>query len=778
MPGSSNERRIHVAPAAPGRDAGLSPAWFAVLLAVVIAAMWPEVLLGSHTFIARDYGYFGYPLAHFHRASFWRGEIPLWNPLNNCGLPFLAQWNTLTLYPGSLLYLLLPLPWSLGVFCLAHLFWGGLGMYLLGRRWTGNALGGTIAGTAFAFNGVLLNSLMWPNNIAALGWMPWVVLATERGWREGGRLLWAAGLVGAMQMLTGGPEVILLTWILLFLFAATARTDPAPPFRRRVSRLVGMAALVGLLSSAQLLPFLDLLHQSQRDEHFFEGAWAMPATGWANLLVPLFGCLKTAQGRFYQWDQYWTSSYYAGVGILALALLAAWKVRRREVWILVGVAVFGLTAALGEHGYVLPLLKRLIPQIGFLRYPIKLVVWLSFCLPLLAAYGLQGLQRAHGMGLWRTASSAVRLAVVLTLMVGALIAFAAVAPQPRERVPDTLLSGTLRAGALWLCLALCLAARNSPSKVLRSLPVFLVAADLLTAVPRLSPTVPSVVLRPDLPGPTPRPEFGLSRAMVTFAAHQQFNTSGAANLADDFLVKRSALFGNANLIDAIPKLDGFYSLYLDRADTVLSALYFQTNHTAVARILASTNLISFAGLHTFLGVSQISADRTNYEWSVRTDFMPLISTGQQAIRTNEAAALAALLRPDFDPRRRAYLPEGSQGSLAADVGEPAQLLVTRFRANGLEATFEARQPSLLVVAQSFHPNWKAFVDDQPAVVLPANVAFQAVQVPAGRHLLVLRYADRGFMAGLLISLSTLLGAVTAQLRRKRKQTGPSMEPGP
>ena len=56
------------------------------------------------------------------RESFWRGEMPLWNPYNNCGLPFLAQWNTLALYPGSLFYLLLPLSWALGVFCLLHLF--------------------------------------------------------------------------------------------------------------------------------------------------------------------------------------------------------------------------------------------------------------------------------------------------------------------------------------------------------------------------------------------------------------------------------------------------------------------------------------------------------------------------------------------------------------------------------------------------------------------------------------------------------------------------------
>ncbi len=97
------------------RDEWFTPGRFAIILALCIFAAYPGVLLGLETFYYRDFGFFGYPLAHYHRESFWHGEIPLWNPLSNCGLPFLAQWNTLVLYPGSLFYLLFPLSWSLDV---------------------------------------------------------------------------------------------------------------------------------------------------------------------------------------------------------------------------------------------------------------------------------------------------------------------------------------------------------------------------------------------------------------------------------------------------------------------------------------------------------------------------------------------------------------------------------------------------------------------------------------------------------------------------------------
>src|SRR5665213_2398313 len=93
-----------------------TPFRFAILLALLIFAAFPQVVLGLETFVARDYGFFAFPLAHFQRQCFWRGELPFWNPYNNCGVPFLAQWNTMPLYPPSLIYLLLPLTWSLSFF--------------------------------------------------------------------------------------------------------------------------------------------------------------------------------------------------------------------------------------------------------------------------------------------------------------------------------------------------------------------------------------------------------------------------------------------------------------------------------------------------------------------------------------------------------------------------------------------------------------------------------------------------------------------------------------
>ena len=57
------------------------------------------------------------------------------------------------LYPPSLIYLLLPLTWSLSFFCLLHLWFAGFGMYFLARRWTGNNFAAAFAGVAFSSTG-------------------------------------------------------------------------------------------------------------------------------------------------------------------------------------------------------------------------------------------------------------------------------------------------------------------------------------------------------------------------------------------------------------------------------------------------------------------------------------------------------------------------------------------------------------------------------------------------------------------------------------------------
>src|SRR5436190_9345797 len=126
---------------------------FFLLLCTLLAVRYYDLLLGARTLALKDFGIFSYPQFHYLRESLWRGEMPLWNPLSHCGVPFLAQWTTMCLYPGTLAFVLLPMPLSLNWFIVLHLLLAGVGMYRLARHWTDNGFAASAAGLGYVFTG-------------------------------------------------------------------------------------------------------------------------------------------------------------------------------------------------------------------------------------------------------------------------------------------------------------------------------------------------------------------------------------------------------------------------------------------------------------------------------------------------------------------------------------------------------------------------------------------------------------------------------------------------
>jgi hypothetical protein len=751
-------------PAAPrAADEWFTPRRFAGLLGALVCLMYPDVVFGWGTFFHRDYAVFGYPLAAYHRESFWRGEVPLWNPFNYCGLPFLAQWNTMALYPLSLFYLLLPLSWSLGVFCLGHLFLGGMGMYLLARRWTNNPFAGAVAGVAFPFTALMLHCLMWPNNITALGWLPWVVLVSERAWREGGRQILLAALVGTMQMLAGAPEVILLTWVLLAaLFAGELVL--APGRRWIVARRFLAAGLwVATLAAAQLLPFLDLLAHSQRDKGFADSVWAMPVWGWANLVVPLFRSYHTTLGVYAQPDQYWVPSYYLGVGILAIALLAAVRARRPRVFLLGAITVFCLVLALGKNGFVYPVLKQVLPGLGFMRYPVKFVILPAVLVPLLAALAITPCLSSSPMDWPRERRRIVVLGIALVAIIGFVSWSAFQYPLKGTSASVAAVSAASRAAFLAAILGGLAALRRVQqprwATALRFGFLLCLWLDALTAGPRPNPTAPRWVYDQNLARKElnlqPPPTIGEARAMLNAEAEGNMNVALLTNAADQVLYCRLALFGDANLLDDIPKVAGMYSLYFRELGEVFAGLW--------------ATPLPPAGLADFLAVSHINVPGKATYLAPRPTHLPWITAGQKAVLAGRDEILSGLVKPDFDPRQTVFLPAEVRGLITTTNPSPAKVSGQRFSAHKVEFDIEAREPALAVISQSYYHNWRAYIGGSPARSLRANHAFQAVEVPAGRSHVRLVYEDRAFHFGALVSLIAALVWITAWFRLRKQR---------
>jgi hypothetical protein len=64
---------------------------------------------------------------------------------------------------------------------------------------------------------------------------------------------------------------------------------------------------------------------------------------------------------------------------------------------------------------------------------------------------------------------------------------------------------------------------------------------------------------------------------------------------------------------------------------------------------------------------------------------------------------------------------------------------------------DAGMPSYLVLSDTFDPGWSASLDNRPAPIRPAYIAFRAVYLPEGSHRVVFTYRPAGFMMGLALS---------------------------
>ncbi len=125
---------------------------------------------------------------------------------------------------------------------------------------------------------------------------------------------------------------------------------------------------------------------------------------------------------------------------------------------------------------------------------------------------------------------------------------------------------------------------------------------------------------------------------------------------------------------------------------------------------------------------------------------------------NESSARAALADPAFDPESEAIL-EGAAPLLTAEGFGGASAVETGPDREVVEAT--ASSPALLVRSETFDPNWTARIDGREVRVVPADFAFQAVALPAGRHRIVFRYRNSLVLWGMFASLATLFGCALA-----------------
>jgi len=688
--------------------------------------------------------------AGYQYDRFAAGEIPLWNPYNNGGLPFIADTQAAVFYPPRLLTITLARlsgGWTYHALELEmtfHVLAFTLLMYLFVRRVTGSVLGGFVTAIIAGYGGFL--SGYPPLQLALLEagvYLPLAALGVyeaTQGDRLGFKCLLVSGTALGLSWLAGHPQT---SFFLTYLFVAYLGWRVYER-RWRVTTWIFGCAVFGLiafgLAAVQLIPGFEYLQYTTRTAFGYDAkSNGFPIQDVIQFIYP------TIVSVF--------SPLYVGVTGLFLALIALWQ-RVSGAWFWGIVAVIGLLWSFGGNSAVFPALYNALPGLRFFRGQERAAYLVVNSLAILAGMGAARLSQ------WDTTTdypAALRLRVWLNTAMRATLLFTALVfvlwiaqPNAFGRVISIVTLVTLVIGALAIIV---------PTGTGYARPAWLWGIAALLVLELFTVNMDAEAVYDPVPADT---QISIAPpahvAQVLADTDGVFRVDGFRGLGDNY----GSLYGVQDIHGISPLwLGGAYNLIegdLPDARTweLLAVRYIYTDW---AELPVTSDIVG-------TGTDRYGAINV-HELANPRPFALLMYTA--ALMGDDAQAYTILADPGFDPRQTLLLAGDSPVELTS--GESIPATVTRFEPELIEISASSPQPALLSVALPQYPGWQATVNGSPAPLQRAYGGLIAVPVPAGDSTVQLIFDPLTYRIGALISLVTWIGllvfAIMAFVARRR-----------
>ncbi len=755
----------HVAEPAP-----LGPRAAVLLVASGFLLAFGHLLRGGEVLYRLDLLHYVYPMRELARQCWLNGELPLWNPYVNCGAPLAALGDQSSFGPLSALFLLGPsaLVYAWYLLALQGIGAAGVGWLLRGRGRSWTAVG--VGMLAFGLNGVLVSKHVNPRFIAGMAWLPWALACHQRALE---RPVWWLGSAGflALIILGGCPELAWLAGLLIGGWSLCAPSGAAglraKLLRRLRTTLLGPAAvgLLGLgLAAVQTLPLAEYIAASTRAGGAGQAsaAWALHPARLAEVIVPgLYGDIADPGG--YRGASLlgpgesfpWNATLYAGALVVWLALCAfLGKSRRVPLWerlYYAGASLLCVLLAMSSP------LTDLLPGAGQFRFAEKFAVGLALTLPALAACGYDRLREARG-----------RLALGLGLGLAALCV-----GLPRLGAdwigPDAAVGG-LRAGLSVLGALLVLWGAGRVRRVSGLVLLALLALDLGLHGRSQYHSMPAA----ELPGtpwacaevqertadelPPLRIQRLPARTAFPLPAPLRHYTAAAHRFQIESLFMNSCV-GSGYRVDGfspgrLARFRAFFEARPSRALELLSVGWCLSHAEAppppAGRLVARQDSTGLR-LYAFDGIPPRARLAGRVRWMADEE-----AVGERLGATDFGLDELALV----DPARAGQEDALGGGSCTVRSYRPTEILLE----------VDSAGPGWLLLSDTWYPGWRAEVDGAPRAVVPGNLLFRALEVPAGKSTVRIFFAPDSLRYGAWLSgLSLALLMALYLLHRLRRR---------
>ncbi len=397
---------------------------------IVILLLLASCLVGVDRLAFRDVSHFYTPLYDYVGARCDDQWIPLWNPLDQTGVPLIGETSTAVLYPIRYVIYALPLSSTVAIawYVAFHLIIASIAATFAARIAGARRLAACAAGIVYPLSGSVWFLYTNPPYLVSAAWLPLAMGALlSRRQRFSSAIV--AGTAMAMMILGGDPQTALHTMIIAALIVTLNvcyRTLRRQSSYRQVAILIVSPLLAALLSLPQLAASISWSRQSDRTRPELETSriappivggkrheayqFSLPPWHLAELITPnASGSLLPTNRRVSNIlpgdGRMWTPTIYAGM-IAAIVLIdRLLRVRREGVdpslaMVMLSLALAGgqfglgwwLQAGTGRFGNVDSgvggpywILYQFFPGYDAFRYPAKWLVFTSLGLSVLTA---------------------------------------------------------------------------------------------------------------------------------------------------------------------------------------------------------------------------------------------------------------------------------------------------------------------------------------------------------------------------------------------------------
>jgi hypothetical protein len=644
------------------------------------------------------------PMLTFLMDQLHQGHFPLWNPFSYCGYPVFANIEACFFQPLILAAAFIAsrtsadsLPMLLEWAVVLQVWAAGIVAYHLFRNFGAGKIPAWTGAVMFQTGGYFASRAEHIGTMMAVAWMPLAWLAVFK-LRQEFRPAWLAALAAAlgMSVLGGAPAATFAV------FASTAALAAVLILMRlaRPRLLIGAACgcLLGLaLAAVEFLPAAQLTEHSVAR---YRADWLGKGGGlhWESLvsLVSPDHYHIFEMSRFHGPGDPTFLYLYVSLAGLALAIYGLTQWRNRYAMSLGLIVLFGILFMLGEHTAIWRLIYPILPE------KVRLGIHPEY------TYGIVSLGLA---GLAAIGLDSLRVANAARLAIGAVIAV------------DLFLVGSGRPMN-------CASVKDEPG----------VTSTAFEGSPELLNEVRRYANRDYPPTRIDAVDGGADWA-TSGPVIEVPTANGSSPMALEHIIQLRLFLHPGDRWGWYYPIENLDSPALDP----MNVKYLIASQKAAERLRT---------LPRFRSVESLPLGLELFENLSAMPRFFLVNKVQRVTSDLEVRELVGRQLVSF--RDTAVTSQPVTGLSAAGGGDAGVVQVIDYQADSLRLSVRTPQAAFLVLAESFYPGWRAWVDGAPVEIVRTDIAFRGLVVPAGAHEVAMRFQPAILPLSLAISLAAAL----------------------